>query len=192
MAKTLGRGERARRARNGCSSLERQGIDTAVAVSRNKARQILSILTTPSTSENGPVRRVESEVGKVVNLPDPWQNQRSKAAILAKKYQEENQKLRNIYNASQKRELTEPEVASVFAFMGWEYENHEGSGNPYESPFSADDLAGDGSGDGGSVEEPGGCPAPEYDDQGLHDDGSGEDMARCVAGPEEDQGDSCL
>lgn len=157
-------------------------VDDAVAMPFKRALSIKSVFE--SLGENGPVRSIKERIGELANLPDPWDNLRSKAAILAKKHQEKSQKLRNIYNAGTKRELTQDEVASVFAI--WEgikngvseqLENElAGAGG---RPIRALDAARDGSGSEGAEE-------------GGGDGGHDEDLASGLAGSSEDEGDSCL
>lgn len=156
--------------------------DDSVAVDRKTYAKIRQALDFPA--EHGPVRMVPERVGEVANLPDPWENSRSKAAILAKKHQEKSQKLRNIYNASQKRELNQEEVASVFAI--WEGIRN-GAGGHFEN-----ELAGGGGELGGALGPSRDGPQCEDPQEGGGDGGDDEDLASGMAGPEEDEGDPCL
>lgn len=68
-------------------------------------------------SQSSPVRFPKERLGEVVNLANPEEQRRSVAAILAKKYKETNQALKNVYNASISRELSEKECSLVFRIM---------------------------------------------------------------------------
>lgn len=172
-------GDKKARNRNGRVLGTLGAVDDAVPVPFHQAITIKSILG--SRGENGPVRILTHRVGEVANLADPVANQRSKAAILAKKYFEQSQKLRNIYNASQKRELKPEEVATVFAI--WE--------NLKNGLFETE-LAGTGSEPPGGLDPTGGGPGGEDAQEGGGHGGDDQDLACSMAGPEEDEADPCL
>jgi len=140
----------------------------------------------------GPVIRIEARIGEIANLPDPEEQRRSCAAILAKKYQDRSQRLRNLYNAMHRRILSEEECADVFRivanFGGWNG-NTEGTGPAEEQPFEEDD-AGAGGGEWEPVGVGGGCPGPHTDEPGELD---GEPDPECDAGlAVGEEEDSCL
>lgn len=140
----------------------------------------------------GPVKVLLERRGELANLPDPEEQRRSCAAILAKKYQDVSQRLRNIYNAMHRRILSEQECADVFrivARLGVQDGNSEGSGSPWEQPFQ-DEHAGAGGGEPEPVGLESGCPGPDEDEPGEFDgEPDPEGDASLALGEEED---TCL
>lgn len=140
----------------------------------------------------GPVVRLEARIGEVANLPDPWDQWRSCAAILAKKYQDTSQRLRNIYNAMQRRILSEEECADVFRIvegLGVKDGNSEGTGSPWKRPFT-EDVAGAGGGEWEPVGVGGGC-AHEDEDEPGEPDGEGPEADPSGLAEREEE-DECL
>lgn len=164
----------------GAASLASKGI-TSLSVPRSLGAVISGVLSDRFRSLNSPVKILTHRIGELANLPDPWEHKRSCAAILAKKHQDKNQRLRNIYNAGHKRELNPDEVAFVFAFM----EGLKNGSIPAE-------LAGGDCSHGGTLDAPrDGDREGDAEASGGHG-GDDQDLAGCLAGSEEGEGDSCL
>lgn len=135
-----------------------------------------------SYGNHGNVRTPHNRIGEVSNLPDELAHWRSCAALIAKKHQEKSQKLRNLYNAMFRRELTVDEITGVFAIWRGLYGIKEDEG-----PFPTR-LAGSGARRGKAVGVVGGCPSednPEPDQAEPELDGDGWPFAD---EPEEDGG----
>ena len=135
--------------------------DDCVVVPGLLGRQIRFALA--GSGENGPVRILSHRVGELANLPDPETQRRSCAAILAKKHCEHSQRLRNIYNAMARRELTLDEIDSVFAIIRSLYGHDSEPGEI--KPARTDDDGWISPGVGG------GCPSPDNPEPDQsHDD----------------------
>jgi hypothetical protein len=126
--------------------------DSTVALDRALARRVIVMAGILFRPENGPVRILTERIGEVANLSNPYDNRRSIAALLAKKYFERHQRLRNIFNAGQGRELTEREVNEVFELWGrirageFAQPDRDERGAPQDAvdpPECADTLPGD-------------------------------------------------
>lgn len=76
---------------------------------------------TPREESNGPVRKRPDLVGEVRNLKDPELQERSVAAIMARKVFKKGHKLSQLSYATQVRELTKKECDTVFNAVGWKH-----------------------------------------------------------------------
>lgn len=131
-------------------------------------------------SLSSPVRVLTERVGELANFSDSLKQKRSCAAILAKKYAESHQKLRNVYNAMQGRELTEAECDAVFFIL-------KGIKNERSEPF---ELGRESTREPGTLGLVGAHPEPESDGPDLEDDERDPGDSDGLVRSEED--DSCL
>lgn len=142
----------------------------------------------------GPVRVIEERLGEVVNLKDPEEQRRSCAGILAKKYFLCHQVLRNIYNAMQRRLITDKECAVVFRIVGE-------LGVDAKTSASAGHNLGKTANKNAAAERASsksrlplaadrGCPEHEDNDSEREYECESDGDSDCLAGPEEE--DSCL
>lgn len=69
-------------------------------------------------SMSSPVRFPKERIGELANLPDPVEQRRSQAAILAKKYSTEHYRLAQIYSRISRDFLSEAECNDVFRIVG--------------------------------------------------------------------------
>lgn len=127
--------------------------DDCVTLPVFEGRKLMMALREPGN--HSPVRIPHERIGEVRNLPDELEHWRACAALIAKKHQEKSQRLRNLYNAMFRRELTVDEIVGVFAIWRALYGIAEDQG-----PFPAE-LSGAGARRGKTVDMVGGCPGPD-------------------------------